>query len=116
VKDKLGGVIGFDAALIEEAPTLAQQLRERSVPVDPTAQALALDQRRRLATLLYQRIRLVRSAARAVYRHHPATAREVASAYEQRRRASAKRKAAAEEAEATATTLPDATAKPATTT
>jgi hypothetical protein len=103
VRGEIDGVIGFEVALIDEAPTLARQLRERDVPKDPTAMAEALDARRRLATLLHERLQLVRRAGRAVFRHQPELAREPISAYRRRRRAARRRaEAAAKAAEGSA--------------
>jgi hypothetical protein len=49
-----------------------------------------------LATVLARELANVRSAARFVFRHHPALVREAASAYERRVRAARKRAAAGE--------------------
>jgi hypothetical protein len=48
-------------------------------------QRAALDTRNRLATLLYERIQLVRTAARFVYRKQPDVVRTVTSAYRRKR-------------------------------
>ncbi len=51
----------------------------------------ALDVRNRVATLLVDRMGLVRSAVRFVFRNQPEIARESGSAFERRRRAAARR-------------------------
>lgn len=95
-RDELGGLGGFDAALIDEAKQLAATLRERpAVPAAPsaaTADAKAL--RDRLAALLAQRMGIVRAAARFVFRNDAEIIREATSAYERRRKAAARRAAA----------------------
>lgn len=91
--DGLSGLGGFDASLIDEAEQLAKRLRDRPTsPAENTRRAL--DLRNRLATLLLDRLVTVRAAARFVFRHHPAIAREVASAYVRRQRSAARRAAA----------------------
>ena len=50
--------------------------------------------RNRLATVLSNRMGVVRSAARFVFRNRPEIIREVTSAYERRRRAASRRAAA----------------------
>lgn len=90
---EIDGVGGFDAKTIDEAKKVAVELRDRpaspATPGEETRQALAL--RNRLATLLNQRMNLVRSAARFVFRGSPEIVRESTSAYERRRRAAARR-------------------------
>lgn len=93
---EMDGLGGFDIALIDEARSLAAQLRDRpatpaALPED-AARAKAL--RNRLATLLWSRLSLVRGAARFVFRNQPEIVREVTSAYERRRRAATRRNAA----------------------
>ena len=51
----------------------------------------ALDVRNRVATLLVDRMGLVRSAVRFVFRNQPEIARESGSAFARRRRAAARR-------------------------
>ena len=94
-RDEIDGVGGFDAATIDEAKKVAVELRERPAsPVTPTEEMrVALALRNRLATLLGERMNLVRSAARFVFRGSPEIVREVTSAYERRRRAAARRTA-----------------------
>ena len=83
--DRLGA---FDVALIDEAGVLVSQLRDQSakkVAVSPDEQQQALELRNRLAALLYERMQLVRSAARYVYRHDASRIRRVTSAYQRQR-------------------------------
>jgi hypothetical protein len=83
--DRLGA---FDVALIDEAGVLAAQLRDQSakrVAESPDEQQQALELRNRLAAMLYERMQLVRSAARYVYRHDPSRIRRVTSAYQRQR-------------------------------
>ncbi|MBN1611068.1 MAG: hypothetical protein JW940_30835 [Polyangiaceae bacterium] len=68
---------------------------ERITPLNPTDEQRALELRRRLASMLMERMNTVRSAAQFVFRHHPSIVREVTSAYERRRRAAQRRKDAA---------------------
>ncbi len=85
------GELGFDLAMLTEARTLAATLRARSAErltnANSNTQREALGLRNRLATLLIDRMRLARSAARYVFRHHPDIARKATSAYERKRRA-----------------------------
>jgi hypothetical protein len=88
------GLGGFELSLLDEAETLAQQLRERPATTSPsenTRQALEL--RNRIATLLVDRMTQVRAAARFVFRNHPELARQVGSTYARRQRAAARRAA-----------------------
>jgi len=87
----------FDASLVDEAGRLADALLPAPHPpgyVEPEAQAL-LATRNQLAHLLQRQLRLIRAAARYVYRHDPAIARQATSTYERRRRAAARRRALA---------------------
>ncbi len=98
----LDGVGDFDAKLIDEARALAKELRGM-LPMSPAAQAakrLAIEHRNRLLQLLDARVRRVRRAARYVFRHHPAIAQQVSSAYEEKRREAARRAAARKKTEA----------------
>ncbi|HEU4535916.1 MAG TPA: hypothetical protein VFS00_17450 [Polyangiaceae bacterium] len=92
-RSKIEGLGGFEGKLLDEAKAVAAELRERpATPAglsDEAARALAL--RNRLAMLLAAKMGVVRSAARFVFRHHPAVVREATSAYERRRRAAARR-------------------------
>ncbi|MBI5479061.1 MAG: hypothetical protein HY906_09405 [Deltaproteobacteria bacterium] len=107
-RKELQGLGGFDAALIDEAPKLAAQLRDRPpAPVPPSAEERrALAYRNRLLTLLQARGGRGRAAARFVFRNHPAIIREATSAYERRRRAAARRAAARAQAPSESTTTP----------
>lgn len=79
----------FDASFIGEAHALATAMRELSADklagASTDAQKLALELRNRLATMLYDRMQLVRSAARYVFRRDPDTVRRVTSAYQRQR-------------------------------
>ncbi|MCA9653654.1 MAG: hypothetical protein H6712_26590 [Myxococcales bacterium] len=104
-RDELHGFGDFDGALIDEAASLADALRERSArgPSEAAVQAReALQWRNRLATLLTDEVARVRRAARFVFRHHPQIVREATSTYERRSRA-ARRRAAAQVATEAAT-------------
>jgi hypothetical protein len=108
-RDEVDGLGGFDVALIDEAPGVAQQLRqtpERTTGPDGEPTGTALDRRNRLAALLVLRLARVRSAARWVFRDHPEIVREATSAYARRQRAEARR------AQKKATETPDAPAAP----
>jgi hypothetical protein len=105
----LSGLGGFDLALIDEAEGLAKQLRARPTTAAPPENTRrALDVRNRIATLLVERMYIVRSAARFVFRNHPEIARESTSMYLRKRRAAARR-AASVDAKAGAT--PDKSAQ-----
>ena len=102
-RDRMSGLGGFDAALIDEARTLAEQLRKRSarkLQATPSERQQALDLRNRLIALLHDRMQRVRAAARFVFRNHPDIVRQATSPYERTRRHTRKRR---EEREATAT-------------
>jgi hypothetical protein len=90
-REAIAGLGGFDVALLDEAPTLAFALRERSAgpaTIGPApAENEALELRNRLGVLLYNRMQQVRQAARFVFRGHQALTREVTSAYARRQRA-----------------------------
>jgi len=94
---EMAGLGGFEVALIAEARTLAAALRAH--PRAPGRPASEEAQRKRslrdrFLILLDQRVARVRSAARFVFRAHPAIAREATSAYQRRRRAAERRAAA----------------------
>ena len=95
----LDGVGAFDAALIGEAKALAGKLGEvRQGPPQASEESRnAVRLRNQLATLLQDRVRNVRSAARFVFRNQPEIARMASSAYERRRRAALRRKKSAAE-------------------
>jgi len=85
---------GFELAVVARCEQHANSLRLLPAaprPKDPDALA-AFELRNRLVNLLQQRVRLVRAAARWVFRDFPAVARQASSAYERRRRAEARRK------------------------
>jgi hypothetical protein len=101
VRTELEQDLHFDVSLIDEAPVLARKLRERSAPQgDQNKTAVLLDRRNRLATLLAQRMNLVRAAARFVFRNHPAIVRQATSAYQRRRNAAYRRARKAKDAAA----------------
>lgn len=83
----LDGLGGFDAALIDEAFSVADALVTPAGPVLPLSELPSglLDLRQRLARLLADRMTTIRSAARFVFRRFPAIVREATSAYERRR-------------------------------
>jgi len=87
---------GFDAALIDEAITLAATLlRLTHAPAAAAADEGACSLRNRLLRLLSDRVALVRRCARRVFSAHPDVLREVISAYERERRARNRRARAA---------------------
>jgi hypothetical protein len=92
----LHGLGGFDKARITEALALAKSLGE--VTQTPAVRSEAAKEakllRDRLAQLLADRVRLVRSGAKFVFRDHLEIARQFGSAYERRRRAAQKRASA----------------------
>ena len=96
----LGGLGDFDAAEIDEALEIADKLGQ--VSLTPNARSEKAREakllRDQLSCLLSEKIRLVRSAARFVFRKHPDIARQATSAYERRRRAEARRAKAKAEA------------------
>lgn len=100
MRAELDGLIGFDAALLDEAPGLAEKLRALPVVVRPSPEAEAARLRRdaKLAEL-YEVVRRVRRAARAVFRAEPDLARQATSAWERMGRA--ERARAARRAEGT---------------
>ena len=109
--DELGG---FKAAHIDEARTVAAALRR--APQTPAAQSpaakAAIKLRTQVVTLLWERIRAVRAAAKFVFRDDPTLLRESTSAYERRKRAAARRaRAAAEQAAAEKTAREKAAGK-----
>ncbi|MBN2525711.1 MAG: hypothetical protein JXR76_04895 [Deltaproteobacteria bacterium] len=91
--DDLDGPGNFDSSMIEEAFMLADQLGESpSVCNVRSSEAKALkDKRYSLAVLPLQKIRLVRAAARLVFRNYPAIRHQFASAHDRHRRVAAKR-------------------------
>ncbi len=78
----------FDVTSIDRARALAVELRESSGPGPLSDDARrAIELRDGLFTLLRQRVRIVRRAADFVFQEHPEIVRELASAYDRRRRA-----------------------------
>ena len=102
-RDRLDQLGAFDVGLIAEAGVLVSALRDVSANklagVSTDAQKQALELRNRLASMLHDRMQLVRAAARYVFRHDPATVRRATSAYQRQRVARYRR--SREEAEAT---------------
>ncbi len=93
-RDALEGLGGFDVANINEATTLAEQIRARSAesPTERAEAATAHRIRRDQITAVQDRkVKLIRAAARFAFRKHPALAREAGSAYGRRTRASRRR-------------------------
>jgi len=88
-RERLAQLGAFDVRLVEEAGVLASALRDVSANklagVSTDAQKQALELRNRLASMLYDRMQLVRAAARYVFRHDPATVRRATSAYQRQR-------------------------------
>ncbi len=108
LEDELTAVGAFDTGLIEEAKQLVLALRDRSALRARGRggdSAAFLTQRNQFATLLLQRMNLVRSAARYVFRRHDDIVKQVTSAYQRRRRAAARRRAS-ETTPAPSTTTP----------
>lgn len=90
----LAGLGGFDIGLIDEAESLSKRLREMpTTPAAPEKVRRALDVRNRVATLLIDRMYLVRTAARFVFRNQPEIARQATSLYLRKGRAAARRAA-----------------------
>jgi hypothetical protein len=90
LRPRLAGLGGFNMSLIDDAHHLARELRQIGAGVAATEQtASALDLRNRIATLLVDRMTLVRAAACFVFRNHPAIARLAASTFDLRQRTGA---------------------------
>jgi hypothetical protein len=81
----------FDVAMLDEALTVVEALRAQSAIKLSNAvldrQKQLLGQRNRFVTLLQEKVRIARRAARFVFRNHPEVARLFGSAYERKRRA-----------------------------
>jgi hypothetical protein len=85
--------VAFDVSLIERARELGEALRRcPSYPEVPKERRAAIDLRNRLAVLLAERLRLVRTTARFVFRSNPALLRQVTSRYERTRKRTGKGK------------------------
>jgi hypothetical protein len=95
-RERMEGLPEFDVGVIDEALVLARRLREQSAlkltQDSLDAQRAAVSLRNRFAMLLLERIGIVRSAARYVFRNHPAIGRKATSSYERTRRARARRR------------------------
>lgn len=89
--DEIAGKGGFDPKLITEAKKLSNELLAGPIPQPSPEGAIALTKRNRLMQLLDRRVRLVRAAAKFVFRKHPDIARMTSSTYERTRRVIAKR-------------------------
>lgn len=95
----VAGLGGFDVALIGEARGLGTSIRERSARSKSDREKEAIRHRARrdqLITVLDRKMKLVRSAARFVFRRKPALLQKSASTYIRRRRAEARRRGRAE--------------------
>lgn len=114
-REELDGLGGFDAALIDEARSLGDEVQMHSASkiggVPPDAVEAAHELRNRVGTLLHERMQLIRSVARFVFRHQPHIAEEATSRYQRERRMAAYRaaKAKAAAAEAAASVAAPAT-------
>ncbi|WP_437289241.1 hypothetical protein [Sorangium sp. So ce406] len=89
----LDGLGGFQAGYLDEARAVAAELRRLPAQAEAISRQAqeALLLRNKLAALLIERMGLVRSAARFVFRGQPEIVREVTSAYDRRKRAAARR-------------------------
>jgi len=94
-RDGLAKLQGFDITLLDEARTLAAELRQQSAAAltrtnaDTQRESLAL--RNRLLTLLVERVKRVRRAAGYVFRNQPEIVRKFTSAFERRQRSARRR-------------------------
>jgi hypothetical protein len=96
LRAELDGFIGFDAALLDEAPLLAQKLR--ALPLVTKSSAEADEAQVKRNAKLHELLALVlkvRRVARAVFRHHPDIAQQASSAWERQVRAERARAARA---------------------
>lgn len=100
-RDEIDGAVEFDAALLDEAPGVSAKLRALP-PVDENkaARKALYDRRNKIINVLYKRVNMVRSAARAAFRHHPEIAQGATSTYARKVRAESRR-ARAKKAEPT---------------
>lgn len=95
LRPRLSVLVGFKMSLIDDAHHLARELRQlchNAAASENTARALNL--RNRIATLLVDRMVLVRTVATSVYRNHSAIAQLAASHFDLRQRPSAQRQPA----------------------
>jgi hypothetical protein len=91
-KNKLDGVGGFDASLVDEAHKLSTELVDKSTQpaqLGPNERA-ALERRNRVLNVLEAKVNKVRADARFIFRHDPATVRQATSSYERSRRKKAR--------------------------
>lgn len=93
---------GFNAAVIDDARTLAAELQKIPTPAERAQRGAESDKQRALrdglTALLMERMRRVRSAARWVFRDHPDVARLSTSAFARTRRTTARREKEKEKA------------------
>lgn len=97
LRDKIDGLGGFDVSMLDEATKLADSLREmpawgRGPRVTAEARQ-ARELRDRLVHLMNRRVKVIREAARFVFRERPELLRQVTSGYERKRRTERARKA-----------------------
>lgn len=92
LRARLAAISGFNMSLIDDAHHLARELRQISREYSLSEETLrARDLRNRIATLLVDRMTLVRSAACFVFRNHSSIARLAASTFDLRRRTGSRR-------------------------
>jgi hypothetical protein len=91
--EQLDGLAGFELAYMDEAATIAGQLRHKPTRAaamqEDAAEWIAL--RNQLTNLLQVRVSKINTAGKLVFRDRPDIARKFASAYERSRRAEARR-------------------------
>lgn len=100
LRDEIDGLGGFDVALLDEAPVLAEKLRNLPTIMprrSPQAKAALADRNTKI-NQLYVHIRRLRAAAQFVFRHHPELAREARSAWDRNKRAARAKAATAKAA------------------
>lgn len=86
LQDRLAGLGGFDVALIDEGLKLSKDLGEVGAASQNPEALAAKKLRDQMASLLQDKMRLIRAAARFVFRAQPKIARQAGSAYSRRRR------------------------------
>lgn len=90
-RERLSTLAEFDPAMLDEALVVANRLREQSglklSSDEREQQRIELNLRNRLLTLLDERVKRTRRAARFIFRNHPDIARLFGSSYERRSRA-----------------------------
>jgi hypothetical protein len=93
LRSRLVGVVGFDMFFIDDAHHLARELRQICDGVSLSVETVrALDLRNRVATLLVDRMNLVRSVAAVVFCQDPSIVRLTASTFELRQKTAPRRK------------------------